>query len=50
MRNNSNLNSLLNVSKGTTCKELWNKEFRVIKDIPCLYMNGCFSFCLIACR
>ena len=36
MRNNSN--SLFNVNKGTTCIELWNKEFCIIKDISCLYL------------
>ena len=40
MRNNSNLNSLFNVSNGTTCKELWNKEFRIIQDIACLYLRN----------
>ena len=39
MRNNSNLNSLFNVSIGTRCTELWNKELCVIKDISCLYLS-----------
>ena len=43
MRNNSNSNSLFNVSKGTTGKELWNKEFSIIKDISCLYLSFMWS-------
>ena len=39
MRNNSNSNSLFNVSKGITCKELYNKECGDMKDISCLYLS-----------
>ena len=39
MKQNSNFNSLLNVSKGTTCKRLYNKEFGIIKDMSCLYLS-----------